>query len=248
MIKYAYILSVLLLASCATKKDIIYTLPDAGGDVAYEFKELVIQKGDVLDIKVTSLNPESTMIFQNSLNQFQNQQPEILKLQGYLVDASGEITFPVLGSVKADGLSTTELSKSIQQELKQYIKDATVRTRLVNYKVSVLGEVVRPGTYTYLEEQITLPQVLGTAGDLTINGDRRNINLVRKVGDALKTYNIDLTVGDLINPDYFYLQQNDMVYVRPNTARVKSSGLIGNVGTLVSVLSLVVSLTILITR
>ena len=188
------------------------------------------------------------MIFQNSPNQFQNQQPEILKLQGYLVDATGEITFPVLGSVKADGLSTTELSKSIQQELKQYIKDATVRTRLVNYKVSVLGEVVRPGTYTYLEEQITLPQVLGTAGDLTINGDRRNINLVRKVGDGVKTYNIDLTKGDLINPDYYYLQQNDLVYVRPNTARVKSSGLIGNVGNLVSVLSLVVSLTILITR
>ena len=90
--------------------------------------------------------------------------------------------------------------------------------------------------------------MLGTAGDLTINGDRRNINLVRKVGDGVKTYNIDLTTGDLINPDYYYLQQNDLVYVRPNTARVKSSGLIGNVGTLVSVLSLVVSLTILITR
>lgn len=248
MIKYAYYLLVILLASCATKKDIIYTLPDTNGDFAYEFKELVIQKGDILDIKVTSLNPESVSIFQSSLNQFQNQQPEALKIQGYLVNAEGVIDFPVVGNIKVVGLSTIEIADKIETELKAYIKDPNVRARLVNYKISVLGEVQAPGTYTFLEEQVTLPQVLGTARDLTINGDRTNINLVRKIGDELKTYTIDLTKGDLINPEFFYLQQNDVVYVRPNNARVKSSGLIGNVGTLVSVLSLLVSLTILITR
>ena len=141
-----------------------------------------------------------------------------------------------------------DLANNIKDGVSFYVKNPSVNVRLANYKITLLGEVARPGTYTVLEERIDILQAIGLAGDLTINGDRRNINLVRKVGDALKTYNIDLTAGDLINPDFFYLQQNDMVYVRPNTARVKSSGLIGNVGTLVSVLSLLVSLTILITR
>jgi len=248
MKKVFYLLFILFLSGCASKKDIIYTLSESGKSSNYNYQELVIQKGDILDIKVTSLNPESLSLFQAAVNQFQNQQPEILKIQGYLVNAKGAIDFPVLGNIEVVGLSTIEIADKIEKELKAYIKDPNVRARLVNYKISVLGEVQIPGTYTFLEEQVTLPQVLGTAGDLTINGDRTNVNLVRKIGDELKTYTIDLTKGDLINPEYFYLQQNDLVYVRPNTARVKSSGLIGNVGTLVSVLSLIVSLTILITR
>lgn len=248
MVKYSFLLSLLLFSSCATKKDIVYSLTEINDAHNFKFSELIIQKGDILDIKVSSINPESTLIFQNNPNQLQNQQGDLIKLQGFLVNGSGKISFPVLGNIKADGLTTSQLSENIKERIKAYVKDAVVRTRLVNYKVSVLGEVTSPGTFSFLEEQITLPQVLGTAGDLTINGDRSNVNLVRKIGDKLKTYKIDLTRGDLINPDYFYLQQNDLVYIPPNTARVKSAGLIGNVGTLVSVLSLMVSLTILITR
>lgn len=248
MIKKASFLLTFLLVSCATKKDIVYSLTEIKDANNIKFSELIIQKGDILDIKLSSINPESALIFQNSPSQLQNQQADILKLQGYLVNGLGEISYPVIGNIKADGLTTSQLSENIQEQIKVYVKDAVVRTRLLNYKVSVLGEVSRPGTFTFLEEQITLPQVIGTAGDLTINGDRSNVILVRKKGDELKTYAIDLTKGELINPEYFYLQQNDLVYIPPNTARVKSAGLIGNVGTLVSVLSLMVSLTILITR
>lgn len=234
--------------SCSTKRDIIYSLSKIEGDNHFKYTELVVQKGDILNINVSSLKPESDRIFQNNSNQFQNQDSESQKLQGYVVNSKGEISLPILGSVQINGLTTSEVSEKIQSELNQYIKDVTVRTRLVNYKVTVLGEVDRPGTFTFLEEQITLPQVLGTAGDLTINGDRFNVSIVRKIDDELKTYKVDLTKGDLIKPDFFYMQQNDLVYIPPNTARVKSAGLVGNVGTLVSVLSLIVSLTILITR
>ena len=240
--------AILLFVSCATKKDVIYSLNEKPIEGSYLFKELVLQKGDIIDIKVNSINSEATAIFQQNLNPVQNAQIDMLKLQGYLVDSQGLINFPILGTIPVDGLSTSELARLLQSKLEAYVKEPSVKVRLVNYKVSVLGEVNTPGTFTFLEEQITLPQVLGTAGDLTINGDRTNIALVRKVGKDLKTYAIDLTKGDLINPEYFYLQQNDMVYVRPNTAKVKTSGLIGNTSTLVSVLSLMVSLTILITR
>lgn len=247
MKKFSFLLT-LLLVSCATKKDIVYSLSEIKDANNFKFSELIIQKGDVLDIKVHSLNSESTKIFQINPGQIQSSQPELLKVQGFLVNGSGEISYPIIGNLIADGLTTSQFAENLQKQLKPLVKDVTVNVRLVNYKVSVLGEVASPGTFTFLEEQITLPQVIGTAGDLTINGDRSNVTLVRKIGDELKTYKIDLTKGDLINPDYFYLQQNDMVYIPPNTARVKSAGLIGNVGTLVSVLSLMVSLTILITR
>lgn len=247
--KNFYVLLILFFAnSCATKKDVIYDLSHFDDGNNFGFSELLVQKGDVLDIKIHSVNPETILVFQSNPGQFQNQQPDMLKLQGYLVNSSGQINFPVLGVLNVDGLSTTQVSHEIEKGLAGYFKDLTVRTRIVNYKISVLGEVARPGTYTYLEEQVTLPQVLGTAGDLTINGDRNNITIVRKVGDELKTYSINLSTGGLTNPDTFYLQQNDLVYVPPNMAKIKSAGIIGNVGTLVSVLSLMLSLTILITR
>jgi polysaccharide export outer membrane protein len=111
-----------------------------------------------------------------------------------------------------------------------------------------LGEVAIPGTYTFIEERVSIPQAIGQAGDLTINGDRNNVLLIRD-NDGKKTkYFIDLTKSDFINTSNYYLKQNDVLYIRPNNAKVKSSGLVGNASTLVSILSLAVSLFIVITR
>jgi len=232
--------------SCATKKDIIYTLPANEQEIVYEATQ--INPGDILDINISAQNMESVLIFERDLNQFQNQQPEILKINGYLVDAQGNINFPVLGTVNTSSLNTIDFSKKLSEILSEYVINPQVSVRLVNYKVSILGEVNRPGTYTFLEERVSLPQVLGQAGDLTINGDRRNIQLLRYETGKVKSYSLDLTSGDLVNPEYFFLNPNDVIYVRPNTAKVKSSGLIGNVGTVISVLSLILSLTIVLSR
>ena len=232
--------------SCATKKDIIYTLPANEKEIVYEATQ--INPGDILDINISAQNMESVLIFETNLNQFQNQQPEILKINGYLVDAQGNINFPVLGTVNTSSLNTIDFSKKLSEILSEYVINPQVSVRLVNYKVSILGEVTRPGTYTFLEERVSLPQVLGQAGDLTINGDRRNIQLLRYETGKVKSYSLDLTSGDLVNPEYFFLNPNDVIYVRPNTAKVKSSGLIGNVGTVISVLSLMLSLTIVLSR
>ena len=137
------------------------------------------------------------------------------------------------------------MAKEIQKALSSYVNNPTVNIRVLNFRVSVLGEVRKPGTFTVLEERVSLPQVLGLAGDLTINGDR-TILLIRNENGKKIQHNIDLTSAEFMQSPFYFLKQNDIVYVRPNNARVKSSGLVGNAGTLVSILSLAVSLFILI--
>ncbi|MDB9783204.1 polysaccharide biosynthesis/export family protein [Winogradskyella sp.] len=245
---FLYAALALIVASCATKKDVLYNQDQSTGNLLKEYQNLTLQKGDILDIKISALNPESVVVFQKTTGLQQNIQPEALKIQGYLVDAQGLIELPLIGNVNVLGLSSSAVEDLLETKLSTYVIDPVVTVRLVNYKITVLGEVARPGTFTFLEERMTLPMVLGTAGDLTINGDRRNVQVVRTQGDSLVGQQLDLTRGDLTNSPYYYMQQNDLIYVGPNTAKVKSSGLVGNVGTLTSVLSLILSLTLVLTR
>ena len=136
----------------------------------------------------------------------------------------------------------------IQEALRPYIKNPSVNIRLLNFRVSVLGEVSKPGTYTVMEERISIPQALGLAGDLTINGDRNSVLLIRNQDGEKINHIIDLTKSDFLHSDFYFLKQNDIIYVRPNSAKVKSSGFVGSVATASSVLSLILSLTLVFTR
>ena len=180
--------------------------------------------------------------------QVQQRQGDILKLEGYLVDEEGNINYPGLGLVQVEGYTTQELQKKFETQLSQFVKDPTVRIRLVNFKVSVIGEVKAPGTYTIAEETVSLPQALGLAGDLTIQGERREVLLIRQTKEGREHVLIDLTSSEWMNSEYYFLKQNDVVYVQPNNAKVKSAGIIGNLGTLLSVFSILLSTAILIFR
>ena len=239
----------LMLIGCATKKDIIYNL-DAGDQTSEQkFKNISIDYGDVLEINVSALNPESVAIFKRNASNVQaNVQPEILKIQGYLVNEEGYIEFPVLGKVKAVGLSTSDLANNIKEGVSFYVKNPSVNVRLANYKITLLGEVARPGTYTVLEERIDILQAIGLAGDLTINANRRNVKLIRRNDNKVEEISLNLIDGDLLSSPYYYLKQNDVLYFAPNTAKVKSSGLIGNAGTFASVLSLILSFVVILGR
>jgi len=239
----------LMLIGCATKKDIIYNL-DAGDQTSEQkFKNISIDYGDVLDINISALNPESVAIFKrNAANVQANVQPEILKIQGYLVNEEGYIEFPVLGKVKAVGLSTSDLADNIKDGVSFYVKNPSVNVRLANYKITLLGEVASPGTYTVLEERIDILQAIGLAGDLTINANRRNVKLIRRNDNKVEEISLNLIEGDLLSSPYYYLKQNDVLYFAPNTAKVKSSGLIGNAGTFASVLSLILSFVVILGR
>ena len=239
----------LFLASCASKKDVYYFQDIDNSAQESSFKFLNIQPGDILDIQIKALNPESVLVFQKQYsvalpqNQIQNR-----VVDGYLVGEDGSINLPIVGAIDTSEKTTNSLALEIQEVLSSYIKDPSVNIRLLNFRVSVLGEVARPGTYTILEERISIPQALGLAGDLTINGDRNHVLLIRNQDGQKENQVIDLTKSEFLQSEFYFLKQNDIIYVRPNNARVISSGLVGNASTLVSILSLAVSLFIVITR
>ena len=242
-------LSLLLLSSCASKKDLYYFQDIDDTAIQNSYKYLNIQPGDILDIQIKAFNPESVLIFQRqSALMQQNIQLQNRAIDGYLVSEDNSINLPLIGSISTSGLNTSTLSEEIVNKLTPFIKNPSVNVRILNFRVSVLGEVARPGTYTFLEERVSIPQALGLAGDLTINGNRNNVLLIRDLDGNKTNQFIDLTKSDFINSSNYYLKQNDVLYIRPNNAKVKSSGLVGNASTLVSILSLAVSLFIVITR
>lgn len=239
----------ILLSSCASKKDLYYLQDINQMSINNDFKFLSIQPGDILDIQIKALNPESVLVFQRqSALTPQQGQLQNRVIDGYLVGEDGTISLPLIGSINTTNKNTQTLALDLQEKLSPYIKSPSVNIRLLNFRVSILGEVNNPGTFTVLEERISVLQALGLAGDLSISGNRNNITLVRSENGKTEHYTIDLTKSDFMQSPYFFLKQNDIIYVQPNTARVKSSGLVGNTSTLTSVLSLALSLIIVLTR
>ncbi|WP_395059683.1 polysaccharide biosynthesis/export family protein [Flavobacterium sp.] len=222
-------LNLLLITACADKKQIAYyqNINQFETQASINNFESKIQPDDLLMIVVSTPDPEAASPFNletisvptaiGQTVQAQRQQ------QLYLVDANGLIQFPVLGEIKTGGQTKSEVIDVIKNKLKKYINDAIVNMRIVNFKVTVQGEVVKPGSFTIASERITLPEALSLAGDLTIYGKRDNIVLVREVNNK-KTFNrIDITKADFINSPYYYLSQNDLLYVEPNKAKSRTS-------------------------
>ena len=222
-------LNLLLITACADKKQIAYyqNINQVATQETTNNFESKIQPDDLLMIVVSTPDPEAAAPFNletisvptaiGQTAQAQRQQ------QLYLVDANGLIQFPVLGEIKTGGQTKSEVINIIKSKLKKYINDAIVNMRIVNFKVTVQGEVARPGSFTIASERITLPEALSLAGDLTIYGKRDNIILVREVNNK-KTFNrIDITKADFINSPYYYLSQNDLLYVEPNKAKSRTS-------------------------
>lgn len=239
-----------LILGCTSKKKIVYfqdidqTQLD---DVEKHSEQLEIKANDILDIKVKTLNPESAIPF-GEQKEGQMRGLGMIKINGYLVKKDGTIEYPELGKVKVKGKTTQEVQNLLKYKLKPYLKNPIVNVRVVNYKFTILGEVKSPGTYEILEENYTLLQALGRAGGLTINGKRKNILLIRHENGERITKRIDLTSSDWMNTRFYFIKQNDQIYVEPNNPKVKRAGFITNVGTALSVFSTILSLTIIIFR
>jgi len=247
-------LSIVFLNSCVSPQKIIY-LQDVDSSLTTQelhYKSL-IKKDDILRITVASENMELVQPFnhmllptnQNSLNVIGQGQ-----LFGYLVDNDGAIVFPVLGVMQAAGKTRKELTDSIQAQIREggFVNDAVVDIRIVNFKVTVLGEVNRPGTFTLDYNRITLLQVIGTAGDLTIYGNRKNVTVLRDVNGIQTASKVDLTSASFIDSDFYYLQQNDVVVVEPNYAQIQAAGFNRNASLFVSIAALLLSVIVIISR
>lgn len=191
----------------------------------------VLQKGDILYIGVITPNEKSSRLFnQNnysagpeSAGSEGTSTASSASTQGYLIDGKGNITFPVLGFVKADGITKAELANSLTQRLRQYVDSAIVSVRLLNYRITVLGEVARPGTFSIPSERVSILDAIGLAGDLTVYGNRSNIRIIRTTNGTRHTATLDLNKGNIFSSPFFYLQQNDIVYIEMNDRKIPNT-------------------------
>lgn len=237
--------------SCATKKEILYFQDaDQYNNTPINYVKPVLKPNDILRITVGALVEETAIPYNRISASNSGGGVEMIKLEGYLISENHTINFPQLGKISTKNKTTSELEEELTRLLEDggHLKDPTVNVRLLNAKVTILGEVSGPGTYEFSEESVTLLQALGMAGDLTINGKREDILVIRETEGVYKTTHVNLTSADLLTSPYYFIKPNDVIMVNPNGPKVKSSGFIGNLGTLLSVFSIVLSTVIIITN
>jgi len=247
------LIAIFLLASCQAYKKVPYLQNPEVVRQAVQQETLYdakIMPKDQLTIVVSCTNPELAAPFNltgagsagktagNSQSTSQSSQ------QTYLVDNEGNINFPVLGALKVGGLTKKEVEQMVMEKLKPYIKENPIVTvRMVNYKISVLGEVASPGTFTISNEKVNLLEALAMAGDMTIYGIRDNVKLIRESADGKQEIiTLDLNKAETLLSPYYWLQQNDIVYVTPNKAKARNSDISNSTGLWFSATSILVSL------
>jgi polysaccharide export outer membrane protein len=259
---------IVLFTGCNTQKQVVY-LQNAGTMINHSdsnkssIPDPKLKIGDLLIITVNASTPEAAVPFNlplipsgESMNSYAMSSGVGISggagLQNYLVDVNGYITFPILGKINVMGMNKTDLSEYIKDKIYPfYIKEEPIISiRYANYKVSVLGEVARPSVYYIQNERINILEAIALAGDLTIYGKRNNLLLIRENNEGMReSVRIDLRDERLIDSPYYYLQQNDVIYIQPNNPKSRSSALstaeslsISIVGTLISLTSLLVNL------
>lgn len=246
------IIILIIVSSCVSKKEILYLQnADDVNNAAIAYNSITIQPNDILNISVGALIPETAIPYNRKQGDNAPQNSiDLLKLEGYLVSKEKKIVFPVLGEISVEGMTTAQLENYLKNRLKDggHLLDPTVSVRILNAKVTVLGEVKNPGTYTFSEESISVLQALGYAGDLTIKGVREDVLLVREIDGIRQVTHLDLTSADLLNSPFYYLKPNDVIVVNQNTPKVKTAGFVGDVGTLLAVTTVVLSIVILLSR
>ncbi|HEX8017324.1 MAG TPA: polysaccharide biosynthesis/export family protein [Flavobacterium sp.] len=242
-----------LFFSCASKKDIVYYQNIDGlnrpeSNSSYEVK---IQPDDLLMIIVSAEDPEIAIPFNltsvtlpNTTNLLATTGQQTI--QSYLVDRNGNIEFPVIGKIQVGGLSRTEVLQSLKEKIGVYIKNPIINLRIMNFKVSLQGEINMPGTYSVASERITLIEALSMAKDLSIYGRRDNVLVIREI-NGIKSYNrVDITKADFINSPFYYLAQNDVIYVEPNKTKINAAAVGPNTSVIISAVSILISLSVLI--
>lgn len=249
VLKLVVICSVIILTSCATKKDILYF------QNAKNFETMVdtdtfkakLKIGDVLNINISTIDLNVTKpynLVESSGGVTGGQ------LIDYVIDPDGNIDYPVLGKVKLLGLTVEEAKRLFKKKFEEgdLLRNPVVIIRIKNYKISVLGQVSNPGIYPVSGERISILEAIASAGDLNINGRRDNIMVIRDFNGTKTFTNVDITSKEVFNSPVYYLTQNDIVYVQPNTAAISSASGDSRIGLISTIASLALTVVLLITR
>lgn len=254
---FLLILFVVVLQGCTSQKKIayFYGLNSKSADsINLSFNkahEARIGVGDLLSITVTGLDPNAVAPFNLPLVSYATPGSDKLyaapQMQGYLVDIYGNVNFPVIGIIKLSGLTKSQAINFLNDQLAPYLKNPIVTIQFMNYKITVLGEVLHPGQYSIINERVTLLDALGLAGDMTIYGKRDNVLITRETNGKLEFARLNLNTDEALKSPYYYLQQNDVIYIEPNSvksiASQNTSLYISSIATLVTTFSIVYSIT-----
>lgn len=245
-----YILLLIFIFSCSSKKDILY-LQNYENEELYSNKyvDYKIDIDDILKIDIYSDSPEmAAVVDPSSITNRMASTRESWLFNGYQVNSLGEINIPSIGSIKVKELTVNQVKELIFENLieMEILNKPTIDVKVINMHFTVLGEVNSPGRYEFLKNNLNILEALGIAGDLTINGKRNDIKLIRNINGKNKIFKLDLTKTDFIEGDGFQVFSRDIILVNPNSTRIKNAGIIGNSGTLISLLSFILSSIIVI--
>lgn len=256
--KKLYLLFFLLpfvLTGCSSYQKSLYLQNDAVINQStqgqlYDFR---IMPKDILTILVSTTDPAASAPFYRRIGQEKGTQPiqqglQNAELLDYLVDNEGKIDFPVLGKIKVGGMTTRECEAVIREKLKSYLNEVpNVTVRSSNYKFSVLGEVNRPGTYTVKDEKVTIFEAIAQAGDMTLFSIRDDVQLLREDNEGRRqVVHLNLNDANITQSPYFYLQQNDVIYVKPTKAKVRTNTFNSNASMWITILSVLTSISTLV--
>lgn len=242
------LISPLLLASCANRKKLVYFQQGAENVENLDaYLSPKLEVGDVLSVEVTATDPEIAAPFNqaelvrqgNQIGSYENGVPATF---GYLVALDSTVSLPIVGKLKLAGLNRNDAVKIVEDKIGEFLQDPSVSIRILNFKVTVLGEVQNPGTFSIPNERVTILEAIGIARDLKITGERRNVLVIRHENGHKKEYRVDLTSKDIFLSPVYYLKQNDVVYVEPNRARRYDASIFRSAGgVIISATTLIVS-------
>jgi len=255
-ILFTILISAMLL-SCASQRRVAYFRDVDASSATHinqamsEIHEARIAVGDMLSIVVSGLDPVAVAPF--NLPFVSNEAPgsdrvqALATLQAYVVDINGDIMFPVVGAIHLAGLTRMQAIQRIEQKLEPHLRDIIVTIRFLNFRVSVLGEVARPGVFVVNNERITILEALAMAGDMTIFGRRHNVLIIRENQGEIEFARLNLNSDEIFTSPFFFLQQNDVIYVEPNNARAFSAlniqQYLGIISSTLSIIAVTIALT-----
>lgn len=254
--KYTFLVSLtllILLSSCVSNKKIAYfQFDEIDQENVSNIYKTVFKPDDLLQITISADNLEAVkpfnlpaVSFAASTNSVVGQAQQLT----YLIDSNGEIDFPIFGKLKIGGLSREETITMLKSKLSpDYVKNPTVNIRISNFKITVQGDVSKPGTFNIANERVTILDAIGLAGDLNISAKRDNIMVIREEGNLKKEYIVNLLSKKTYTSPVFYLQQNDIVYVKHNYARIQSASSNTNTSLFISVAGTLIAIISLLTR
>ena len=220
-----------LMSSCAKQQDYVYFQRQANDSTLRQQAKPVapvLRPGDIVSITVTAIDPDVVKPFNMGGGLAtvggNGASAGAGGMHGYLIDDKGQVEFPVLGGVNLDGLTRVQAANLLREKIKTYVNNPIVDLKILNHKISILGEVRSPGVFPITNEQMTLTEAIAMSGDLLISGVRKNVLVIREVNGVKTETRVDLTSRNMFESPVYYLQNNDIIYIQPTKARIASSG------------------------